>query len=93
MILKYKINRFLEKKVLLKADLCLVVGDDIRKATLDSFNFIDDKKVVTITNGFDPDDYESIEYNIKPTISPINKIRTGSSSETSLLKELFTSLS
>jgi len=61
MVVKYRINRLLEKNVLSQSDLSLVVGDKIREATLKSFDFLNETKIKTVTNGFDPEDFNDIE--------------------------------
>jgi len=58
---KFRRCRKLEEKILKTADLSLVVGDEIREATLKAFGSDYEKKIVTITNGFDPEDFEGAE--------------------------------
>lgn len=53
-----KLNRFMEERVIISADIITVVNNEMKSAILDRYQ-IDRKKVNVIYNGFDPDDFAS----------------------------------
>ncbi len=71
------ICRKLERKIVERADRVLVVSEPMRELFLDSYKELPESKFVTITNGFDSDDYREQ----KPTDFPsdqFNLVYTGS---------------
>jgi len=48
---------FLERRLLAKAHVVTTATDEFRSALLDRFPFLDERRVVTIPNGYDPEDF------------------------------------
>jgi glycosyltransferase involved in cell wall biosynthesis len=49
-----------ERAVLRRADRVIVSAEPLRQRFLDKYPFLSPEKIVVITNGFDPDDFEAV---------------------------------